>query len=352
MYRKIILILILMLLISSCNIEHHGTSNTLLSDETNLSNSNFEEKNEVLVSPFYELFDDASLINENEFNIEYIDWLSNNEVLVIQYGLGKERILLANIEKGRLILLFEKEKEFYGTYSMQESINEWIIFVGKDVYTISKGDYKTENVFSSNQVMMNLSSVGNYVYREDTSNYIKNIFTQETYSIPLTGTYDCSENCWSYDGHYVLLCQVDPYVSPVLFEYVIFDTVEREIVYKTKHRYNTSKNYIWSVQSNTIYFLSKDNNGIKIEKVNLDNKNNLLCNVEIDNLELICITDSDKLYLLNNENHLIYVFDGTIIDRQISPSLEDKSSFCFSPDGTKIITISKKNEINFGTINY
>ena len=58
-----------MLLISSCNIEHHGTSNTLLSDETNLSNSNFEEKNEVLVSPFYELFDDASLINENEFNI-------------------------------------------------------------------------------------------------------------------------------------------------------------------------------------------------------------------------------------------------------------------------------------------
>ena len=154
-----------MLLISSCNIEHHGTSNTLLSDETNLSNSNFEEKNEVLVSPFYELFDDASLINENEFNIEYIDWLSNNEVLVIQYGLGKERILLANIEKGRLILLFEKEKEFYGTYSMQDSINEWVVFIGKDVYTISKSDYKTENVFSSNQVIMNLSSTGNYVYR-------------------------------------------------------------------------------------------------------------------------------------------------------------------------------------------
>lgn len=337
-----------MLLISSCNIEHHSKSNTLSSNETNLSSSNFEEKNEILVSPFYELFDDVSLINENGFTIEYVDWLSNDEVLIIQYGLGKEQILLANTEKGSIILLFEKEKEFYGTYSMQDSVNEWIVFVGKDVYTISKSDYKTENIFSSDQVIMNLSSVGNYVYRENTSNYVKNIFTQETYSIPLIGIYDCSENCWSYDGRYVLLYQVDPYASPVLFEYVIFDTVEREIVYKTKHRYNTAKNYIWSVQSNTIYFLSKDGNETKIEKVDLNNQNNLPYAVEMDGLELIHITDSDELFLFSNENNLIYTFNGTIINQQIILNLKDISSYHFSPDGTKIITFSHQNGLNYG----
>ena len=316
-----------------------------------MSSSNFEEKNEILVSPFYELFDDVSLINENGFTIEYVDWLSNDEILIIQCGLGKERILLANIEKGMIILLFEKEKEFYGTYSMQDSINEWIVFVGKDIYTISKIDYKTENVFSSDQVITNLSSTGNYVYREDTSNYIKNIFTQETYSIPLIGIYECSENCWSYDGRYVLLCQVDPYVSPVLFEYVIFDTVEREIVYKTKHRYNSAKNYIWSVQSNTIYFLLEDDDEIKIEKIDLSNQNNLLHIVEMDDLKLIHITNSDELFLLSNENNLIYIFKETIINQQILPDLKDISSFHFSPDGTKIITFSHKNGLSYGSFN-